>query len=578
MSRRIKLLRALVLPALLVALAMTACQGDDEETATTTTTETATQTQTAAATTTTTTTTETTAAAAATPATTGAAASVQQSTRVATTQTTTAIATPTPATQAAAVTRPGGTLKVGMLADHTTLDPPLVLGVPDLSIIVHAYDNLVMRNPDLSIQPMLAESWDISADATQWTFNLRQGVTFRHGKEFTAEDVVYSMNRLFEVESPLAGTLPEDMKVVAVDDHTVRFEFSSAYAPLLDTLVKYHAVITPSDIDPERFATETFGTGAFHVVEHVVGEYTRFERNESYWWEGHPPSDELFFIYLPDPTARAEAIKAGVIDVLYDMETATASALRDSSDIIVKQAPSGGYMNLAMDVRKPPFDNVLVRRAIQAATDRQAILDAAQLGLGGIAYDHPVTPTDPFFNEACKPPDYNPALAQELLAQAGYPNGIELTLYTSTAGAAMVEMATVMKEKAAPAGIDLEIVVMSEDGYWSDGWMVKPFTTVWWGGRPPHEAFSIVYPTGAGWNESFYSNPQVDALIDQGATTVDPDGRRQAYHDLQCLLIQEVPRIIPVFRPVIWAVRTNVQGVEPTWDAVLQVHRGYVEN
>jgi peptide/nickel transport system substrate-binding protein len=443
---------------------------------------------------------------------------------------------------------------------------------------VHMYEALVRYDELGQMEPMLAESWDISTDATQWTFNLRQGVTFRHGKEFTAEDVVYSMNRLFEVESPLAGTLPEDMKVVAVDDHTVRFEFSSAYAPLLDTLVKYHAVITPSDIDPERFATETFGTGAFHVVEHVVGEYTRFERNESYWWEGHPPSDELFFIYLPDPTARAEAIKAGVIDVLYDMETATASALRDSSDIIVKQAPSGGYMNLAMDVRKPPFDNVLVRRAIQAATDRQAILDAAQLGLGGIAYDHPVTPTDPFFNEACKPPDYNPALAQELLAQAGYPNGIELTLYTSTAGAAMVEMATVMKEKAAPAGIDLEIVVMSEDGYWSDGWMVKPFTTVWWGGRPPHEAFSIVYPTGAGWNESFYSNPQVDALIDQGATTVDPDGRRQAYHDLQCLLIQEVPRIIPVFRPVIWAVRTNVQGVEPTWDAVLQVHRGYVEN
>ena len=206
MSRRIKLLRALLLPALLVALAMTACQGDDEETATTTTTETATQTQTAAQTTTTTTT-ETTATAAATPATTGAAATVQQSTRVATAQTTTAIATPTPATQAAAVTRPGGTLKVGMLADHTTLDPPLVVGVPDLSIIVHAYDNLAMRNPDLSIQPMLAESWDISADATQWTFNLRQGVTFRHGKEFTAEDVVYSMNRLFEVESPLAGTL-----------------------------------------------------------------------------------------------------------------------------------------------------------------------------------------------------------------------------------------------------------------------------------------------------------------------------------------------------------------------------------
>ena len=574
MSRRIKLLRALVLPALLVALAMTACQGDDEETATTTTTDTATQT---AAQTTTTTTETTTAAAAATPA--GAAAAVAVSTAVATTQTTTAVATPTPTAQApVAATRPGGTLKVGMLASHVAFDPPLTLETPDINVAVHAYDPLVMRNPDLSIQPMLAVSWEISDDATQWTFNLREGVTFRHGKAFTADDVVYTMERLFEVGSPLASTLPQDMKVVAVDDLTVRFEFSSAYAPLLDTLVKYHAVMTPSDIDPERFKSETFGTGPYHVVEHVVGEYTRFERNESYWWEGHPPADELFFIYLGDPTARVEAIRAGIVDVIFDMETASVAALEGSPDVTVKQAPSGGYMNLAMDVRTAPFDNILVRRALQAATDRQAILDGAQLGLGGIAYDHPVTPTDPFFNDACKPPEYNPDLARELLAQAGYPDGIELTLYTATAGAAMVEMATVMKEKAAPAGIDLEIEVLSEDGYWSDGWMVKPFTTVWWGGRPPHEAFSIVYPTGANWNESFYSNAEVDGLIERGATTADPDARRQAYHDLQCLLIEEVPRIIPVFRPVIWAVRNDVQGVDPTWDAILQIHRGYVEN
>ena len=433
MSRRIKLLRALLLPALLVALAMTACQGDDEETAAPATTDTAAQTQTAAQTTTTT---ETTTAAEATPS--SAAASVQQARQVATTQTTTAVATPTPTQQAAVeVTRPGGTLKVGMLASHVAFDPPLTLETPDINVAVHAYDPLVMRNPDLSIQPMLAESWEISDDATQWTFNLRQGVTFRHGKEFMAEDVVYTIERLFEVDSPLASTLPQDMRVVAVDDHTVRFEFSSAYAPLLDTLVKYHAVMTPSDIDPERLKTETFGTGPYHMVEHVIGEYTRFERNESYWWQGHPPADELFFIYLPDPTARVQAIKAGIVDMIFDLETASVAALADDAEVTVKQAPGGGYMNLAMDVREPPFDNVLVRRALQAATDRQAILDGAQLGLGGLAYDHPVTPTDPFFNDACKPPEYNPELARELLAQAGYADGIQLTLYTATAGAAM---------------------------------------------------------------------------------------------------------------------------------------------
>ena len=471
----------------------------------------------------------------------------------------------------------GGTLRVGMISDFYGFDPPLLGGVPDLNVGQHAYDTLVMRNPDLSHQPMLAESWETNEDATQWTFHLRKGVKFSHGKEFKAEDVVYTFNRMFEVESPLSSTLPEDMKVVAVDDHTVRFEFSAPYAPLLDSLLKYHALITPSDVDPKEFETKTFGTGPFIVTEHVTGERTVFKKNPDYWWEGHPFVDELIFVYMGDPTARAEALKAGIVDVIYDLDTSSVPTLRDHPDTLVAQAPSGGYMNLAMIVTKPPFDNVLVRKAVQAATDREAILQGAQLGVGGIAFDHPITPTDPFFNPACKPPDYDPELAKDLLAQAGYPDGIDLTLYTSTAGAAMVEMATVMKEKAAPAGINIEIEVMPEDGYWAEGWLVKPFTTVWWGGRPAHEAFSIVYQGGAAWNESFYDNPEVNRLIAEGASSPDPDVRKKAYGDLQCLLIDEVPRIIPVFQPGLLGLRPDVRGLEPMWDKMLQVHRTWLD-
>ena len=471
----------------------------------------------------------------------------------------------------------GGTLKVGMIASFSTIDPPLLLELPDLNIGQHTYDTLVMRNPDLSYQPMLAESWEPNADATQWTFNLRKGVKFNHGKEFKAEDVVYTIERLIAVDSPLASTFPEDMKVVAADEYTVRFEFSTPYAPLLDSLVKYHALITPSDVDPVRFKTETLGTGPFIMTEHVIGERTVFKRNENYWWEGHPYVDEVIFVYLPDPTSRAEALKAGTIDVLYDMDASSVPAIESHPDTRVAQAPTGGYMNLAMIVTKPPFDNVLVRKAIQAATDRQAILQGAQFGMGGIAYDHPITPTDPFFNAECTPPDYDIDLAKDLLVQAGYPNGIDLTLYTSTSGASMVEMATIMKERAEPAGINIEIEVMSEDGYWSEGWLVKPFTTVWWGGRPPHEATSIIYKTGGSWNEAFYSNPEVDRLIAEGATSADPEARKKAYGELQCLLIDEVPRIVPVFLPGLLGLRPDVRGIEPMWDKMLQLHRTWLD-
>lgn len=471
----------------------------------------------------------------------------------------------------------GGTLKVGFVAGFTTMDPPLVTELSDLNIVQHAYDTLVMRNPDLSHQPMLALSWEANDDSTQWTFKLRKGVKFSHGKEFKAEDVVFTFNRMIEVKSALAGTFPENTKVVAVDDHTVRFDFPAPYAALMDSVVKYHFMITPSDVDTARFATETFGTGPFLMTEHITGETTTFKKNSDYWWDGHPLLDEMIFVYLPDPTTRGEALKAGTIDVIYDLDTSLVTTIKDHPDTLVAQAPSGGYMNLAMDVTTPPWDNIKVRQAMQAVTDREAILQGAQLGVGGIAYDHPITPTDPFFNSACTPPAYDPALAKQLLTEAGHPNGLKVTLFTATAGASMVEMATIMKEKAAPGGFDIEIKVVPEDGYWTDVWLKEPFSTVWYGGRPPHEALSIIYPTGVAWNESHYSNADVDRLITEGGSSADPAVRKKVYGELQCLLIKEVPRIIPVFQPGLLGLRTNVRDLEPMWDKMLQVHRAWLD-
>ena len=472
----------------------------------------------------------------------------------------------------------GGTLKVGMLSSHSTFDVPLVVEMPDIATAPHVYDALVMRNVDLTLQPMLAESWSANPVGTEWTFKLRKGVKFHHGKEFKAEDVIFTFNRLFEVESPLASVMAKPSAMVAVDDHTVRFEFALPNAVLLESLVKYHAQILPSDVDPKRFEAEEFGTGPLIMTENIVGERTVFKRNEDYWWEGHPLVDEVIFVYLDSPEARAEALKAGVVDVIFDLDMGSVPTLDAHPDTVVATAPSGGYLNLAMDVREPPFDNILVRKALQAVTDRQAILQAAQLGRGGIAYDHPITESDPVFNASCKPPDYDVELAKDLLAQAGYKDGLDLELYTSSSGGgAMIEMATVMKEKAAPAGINIEIKNVPESNYWSDVWLQVPFTTVWWGGRPPHEAFSVVYPTGAAWNESYWSNSELDGLLDKAMGQSDLEGQKDTFGRLQCLVVEEVPRIIPVFRPVLLGLRKDVRELGPMWDATLSLHRAWVD-
>ena len=196
-----------------------------------------------------------------------------------------------PATSASVEPKRGGTLRVALVKAHTTFDPHIVNDNPDIQLTRQAYDNLILRDPDdLSLIPMLAESWEANDDLTQFTFQLRSGVKFHHGKEFTAEDVVYSFERLLDpdVGSPIAATLDFVSNVVALDERTVRFELDSPNSYLPDLVALYHARIIPSDIDPERLANEEFGTGPFILKEHVVGERIVMVRNPGYWWEGYP--------------------------------------------------------------------------------------------------------------------------------------------------------------------------------------------------------------------------------------------------------------------------------------------------
>jgi len=467
----------------------------------------------------------------------------------------------------------GGTLVVGMVSDAFDFDPPVMVNMPALAMLPHVYDNLLVRDPDDTLRPMLAESWETNADASQWTFNLREGVKFSHGKEFKAEDVIFTINRLFEMESPLASVMVKPEAMIAVDDYTVRLEFETPNAVLLEALVKYHMVITPSDVDPARFVLEAFGTGPFTIFDHQVGERTVLKKNPDYWWKDHPYLDEVIFVYLDSPEARAESLKAGTIDVIFDLSIENSLSLIGNPDTTVLQAPTAGYLNMAFRVDTPPFDNVKLRKAIQAATDRNSILQAAQFGMGGIAYDVPVTASSPHFNADCMPPEYDITLAKQLLAEAGYPDGIDITLHTSsTGGGAMIPMATVMKEKAAPAGINIEIKNHPETGYWGDVWMQTPFYTAWWGGRPSYEAYSVVYQSDAAWNEAAYSNAEVDRLLELALSQANLEDQKETYGKIQCIVADEVPRIIPVFRPVMLGSHDYVKGLEPMPDFTLQLH------
>ena len=466
----------------------------------------------------------------------------------------------------------GGTLTVTMYTGgSTSFDPPMLLGDITLAATRQFYNTLVSVGHDLSVKPELATSWEPNADLTSYTFNLRQDVTFRNGKEMKAEDVLFSVNRLLdeEIDSPARSTFTVIKNMVALNDYTVRFDLNKANALFPEIFSMYQAKIYPSNIDVARLELEEFGSGPFMLEEYLPNERIVLTRNPDYWDEGKPYLDKIVMLVIQEPATRAEALKNGDVDMIWMLQHQSAASLEAHSDTSVQEIPSASYLNLAMDVRTEPFDNVLVRRAFQAATDRQAILQAALAGKGGIASDHPIPSSDPNFNSECAPPAYDPELAKSLLAEAGYPDGIDQILYTSTAGPGMVEMAVAYKERAAAAGIRIDVQQMPEDAYWAKIWMVEPFVTVYWFGRNPDQALSIVYLSDGSWNESYYNNPTVDELILKARGQADDLGRAKTYGEVQCLLIDEVPRIIPVFQPMLNGVRNDVKGV--------QVHpRGYL--
>ena len=455
-------------------------------------------------------------------------------------------------------------LKVTVFGTHTTLDPPFLLTQSDIMVTQHVYDNLVMVQPDMTLKPMLATSWVPNDDLTSYTFTLREGVKFHHGKVFKAEDVVASFDRLTDpvLDPPSRGILASIQNVVAIGDYTVRFDLDSPSATFPASLSLYQGRIFASDIDPETLALEASGTGPFMISEHKPGERTVMVSNPDYWDEGLPLLDGITLITILESATRAEALKNGDVDLIFDMSITNVGVIEADSSTTVFEAASSSYMAIYMNMTVEPFDNLLVRKALQAATDRETILQSALLGRGGIASDHPIASNDPVFASQYAPPDYNIDLAKTLLEQAGYPNGIDLTLATSDAGAPMVEMAVAFKERAAPAGIRITIAEVPEGDFWSTVWLQEPFSTVWWNGRPPDAALSGIYTSDAPWNESQYFNPVIDQLIADARGQENLEDRQATYAEVQRILIDDVPRIVAVFRPVLSGASIDLRGFQ----------------
>ena len=465
----------------------------------------------------------------------------------------------------------GGTLRVGTFADWSTIDPGFAEAGMAINTVANVYDPLLFFNLDGSYRAGLATGCEISADLTSYTFFLREGVKFHHGKDFTAEDVVFSISRHLdeELQTTAFQTWSNVVdQIVVVDDYTVRFDLTIPDGFFLNEFPVYQNHILPSDVDIAKMASgvELYGTGPFMVTEILPNERVSMARNPNYWDEGRPYVDELHLVGIADNLGRVEALKNGDIDIALRLDFSSVAGVNSHDETTALAVASPTVNGMTMDVTKPPFDNKLVRKALQAAADRDKIHQTMMLGLGELAYDHPIPPNDTrYFAADLALPEYDIELAKFLLAEAGYPNGIEVTLHTGEVGPGMIEMAVAYKESAAPAGITVNVQRNPSAQFWSEVFGVEPFTVIWWPGRSnPNRTFTLGYlnASTSPWATHNWETDELNSLIlrAKGETL---DQQRETYRRVQEILIDNVPTIYVAFRPKIHGVRNNVRGFGP---------------
>ena len=476
----------------------------------------------------------------------------------------------------------GGTLRIGYL-DQGTLDPMLAgLSQAQSPYGEIAYDSIVMYWYDGEVTPWAVESWTSSNDLSQYTFKVRDGINFHSGGALTSSDIKYTLDRIRAEDSasPLKGQISYIDTIDTPDASTVVLNLGEPNAFLMGDMTDYHARIVPSGVGGEALTNAEHGSGPYILTSHNPTERSTFEKYTDYWRDGRPYADEVVFFYIPEQITRIEAIKTGALDVVPTPPIASLGAFAGNPEIRISETPSAGVVVIDMHtsyshlqgvdgwdkfqgLADPIFADKNLRKAMQYAVDRDFIVQAAQFGRGSPANDHPVGVNDQYYWDEQPIIKQDIERAKQYLADAGYPDGIDVTLNTADIGF-QLEAALAFKESVAATGINVEIATHDTSAYWEAQWMDPccPFVTSNWGGRPANAAIDVQLRGGTVWNESFYNNSRLDELLDLAAASPDLNERKEYFREMQEILIEDVPVLYLAYSPVIWAHRDNVGGVQ----------------
>ena len=459
----------------------------------------------------------------------------------------------------------GGTLKISHSTRIATLNPLSLSGPAEYPVIDMAYSGLTRIGPDSQPMPDLAKSWEGSPDATEFTFHLREGVTFHDGTPATSSDVVATYEAILNPDIPSSALSVLNMidSVKAVDDLTVKFTLSSPFADFPTSTAHANARIISEEAlsgDLTKLDTVVNGTGPFKMESYDSARITRLVRNENYFSEGKPYLDAVEMHLFPDLAAETTNFLSGEIDVMLLVQQADYARISSTPGINALRVPSGRYVNVVMRFDQPPFDNLKVREALAYAIDRQLLVDLVLEGLGRPGHDNILSPEFKFRIDTPEK-NYDPAKAKALLAEAGYPDGISLDLVASNRPAIRAQVAIAIKQMALPAGFDIKVETMPHDTYIANVWKKGNFYMAYWGMQPTEDAtFNLLLTSNASYEDTGWKNTKFDELVNAGRSTTIEAERAAAYSQAQELMLKELPYIIPFYEDVLTASKDHVKG------------------
>ena len=443
--------------------------------------------------------------------------------------------------------KPGGTATIALESELHTLDPMDSSLLVEREVFYNMYDSLFTIDPSLTIKPGLVTQWDVS-DQLNYKFTLRSGVKYHDGTPFNGASVKANIERYKTgATSRRKSDLSSVKSVEVTDDTHVIFHLSKPDATLLATLVDRAGMMVSIDAVTKggqnfSLAPTGAGSGPFEFVEWKRNDHLTLKKNPNYWKPGLPYLDGVTYRAIPDVNAILSALKTGDIDIARLIAAKDVASVKADSNFIYKDVPAIGFNGFELNAGAPPFNDPAKRQAVATAVDRYSILKNIDFNIGVVGYG-PIPPSSWAFDPGEKIYDHADAAKAKGLA-----TGFTFT-YKTTSDPVNQQLAQLMQSDLAQAGITMTIQTEEFATYQQEcaNHQFQACGVNWSGRIDPDGNMYAWWHTGGSFNDSLYSNTQVDAWLDDARTTADQAKRKQDYDNAQKQIVQDAPYVFTTF-------------------------------